>query len=145
MKQNEEKADLDIVELNNQDRGKDNTIASNPMIVNSSFFDLLKQHLYLKSGRIFAPDFELIDSTFTSYFTRFFLKRCVEISAENPGLKRLKPAYGLPDDEDIEKIKTFLYLYNATLKKDYNITGTVQGFPVYTFSNYYIELYDDPE
>ena len=130
MKQNEEKADLGIVELNNQDRGKDNTIASNPMIVNSSFFDSLKQYYYLKSGRIFAPDFELIDSTFTSYFTRFFLKRCVEISAENPGLKRLKPAYGLPDDEDIEKIKTFLYLYNATLKKDYNITGTVQGFPV---------------
>ena len=108
MKQNEEKADLGIVELNNQDRGKDNTIASNPMIVNSSFFDSLKQYYYLKSGRIFAPDFELIDSTFTSYFTRFFLKRCVEISAENPGLKRLKPAYGLPDDEDIEKIKTFL-------------------------------------
>ena len=120
-------------------------MASNPMIVNSSFFDSLKQYYYLKSGRIFAPDFELIDSTFTSYFTRFFLKKCVEISAENPGLKRLKPAYGLPDDEDIEKIKIFLYLYNATLKKDYNITGTVQGFPVYTFSNYYIELYDDPE
>lgn len=120
-------------------------MTSNPMIVNSSFFDSLKQYYYLKSGRIFAPDFELIDSTFTSYFTRFFLKKCVEISAENPGLKRLKPAYGLPDDEDIEKIKTFLYLYNATLKKDYNITGTMQGFPVYTLSNYYIELYDDPE
>ena len=120
-------------------------MTSNPMIVNSSFFDSLKQYYYLKSGRIFAPDFELIDSTFTSYFTRFFLKKCVEISIENPGLKRLKPAYGLLDGEDIEKIKTFLYLYNATLKKDYNITGTVQGFPVYTFSNYYIELYDDPE
>ena len=143
MKQNEEKVDLDIAELNNQD--KNITIASNPMIVNSSFFDSLKQYYYLKSGRIFAPDFELIDSTFTSYFTRFFLKKCVEISAENPGLKRLKPAYGLPDDEDIEKIKTFLYLYNATLKKDYTITGIKQGFPVYTLSNYYIELYDDPE
>ena len=143
MKQNEEKADLDIVELNNKD--KNITMVSNPMIVNSSFFDSLKQYYYLKSGRIFAPDFELIDSTFSSIFTRFFLKKCVEISAENPGLKRLKPAYGLPDDEDIEKIKTFLYLYNATLKKDYNITGTMQGFPVYTFSNYYIELYDDPE
>ena len=131
------------MELNNQD--KNITMASNPMIVNSSFFDSFKQYLYLKSGRIFAPDFELIDSTFTSYFTRFFLKKCVEISVENPGLKRLKPAYGLPDDEDIEKIKTFLYLYNATLKKDYNLIGTVQGFPVYTFSNYYIELYDDPE
>ena len=143
MKQNEEKADLDIVESNNQN--KNITIASNPMIMNSSFFDSLKQYYYLKSGRIFAPDFELIDSTFTSYFARFFLKKCVEISAENPGLKRLKPAYGLPDDEDIEKIKIFLYLYNATLKKDYNITGTMQGFPAYTFSNYYIELYDDPE
>ena len=127
------------------------------MIVNSSFFDALKQYYYLKSGRIFAPDFELIDSTFTSSFARFFLKKCVEISVENPGLKRLKPKYpnqelnvvipkyDLPDDEDIEKIKTFLYLYNATLKKDYNITGIVQGFPVYTFSTYYIELYDDPE
>lgn len=143
MKQNEEKADLDIVESNNQD--KNIIMASNPMIVNSSFFDSLKQYYYLKSGRIFAPDFELIDSTFSSIFTRFFLKKCVEISAENPGLKRLKPAYGLPDDEDIEKIKTFLYLYNATLKKDYNITGTVQGFSAYTLSNYYIELYDDPE
>ena len=120
-------------------------MASNPMIVNSSFSDSLEQYYYLKSGRIFAPDFELIDSTFTSPFTRFFIKRCVKISIENPGLRALKPAYGLPDDEDIEKIKTFLYLYNATLKKDYNITGIVQGFPVYTFSNYYIELYDDPE
>lgn len=143
MKQNEEKVDSGIAELNNQD--KNIIMASNPMIVNSSFFDSLKQYYYLKSGRIFAPDFELIDSTFTFPFTRFFLKRCIEISVENPGLKRLKPAYGLPDDEDIEKIKTFLYLYNATLKKDYNIIGTVQGFPVYTFSNYYIELYDDPE
>ena len=112
-------------------------MTSNPMIVNSSFFDSLKQYYYLKSGRIFAPDFELIDSTFTSYFTRFFLKKCVEISIENPGLKRLKPAYGLPDGEDIEKIKTFLYLYNATLKKEV--------FPAYTCPTYYIELYDDPE
>ena len=143
MKQNEEKADLDIVESNNQN--KNITIASNPMIVNSSFFDLLKQHLYLKSGRMFTPDFELIDSTFTSYFTRFFLKKCVEISAENPGLKRLKPAYGLPDDEDIEKIQTFLYLYNAILKKDYHLIGTMQDLPVYTCPTYYIELYDDPE
>ena len=143
MKQNEEKVDLDIVESNNQD--KNITMASNPMIVNSSFFDSLKQYYYLESGRIFAPDFELIDSTFTSSFTRLFLKRCVKISIENPGLKRLKPAYGLPDDEDIEKIKTFLYLYNATLQKDYNLTSTVQGSPVYTCSNYYIELYDDPE
>ena len=143
MKQNEEKVDSGIVESNNQD--KNIIMTSNPMIVNSSFSDSLKQYYYLKSGRIFAPNFELIDSTFTSYFTRFFLKKCVEISAENPGLKRLKPAYGLPDDEDIEKIKTFLYLYNATLKKDYNITGTMQGFPAYTCSNYYIELYDNPE
>ena len=120
-------------------------MASNPMIMNSSFFDSLKQYYYLKSGRIFAPDFELIDSTFTSYFTRFFLKKCVEISAENPGLKRLKPAYGLPDDEDIEKIKTFLYLYNAILKKDYHLIGTMQDLPVYTCPTYYIELYDDPE
>ena len=145
MKQNEEKADLVIVELNNQDKRKDVTMTNNTLVTNSRSVNLYNKIFYLKSGRIFAPDFELIDSTFTSYFTRFFLKKCVEISAENPGLKRLKPAYGLPDDEDIEKIKTFLYLYNATLKKDYNITGTVQGFPVYTFSNYYIELYDDPE
>ena len=136
MKQNEVKVDLAIVESNNQNK-KNIIMASNPMIVNSSFFDSLKQYYYLKSGRIFAPDFELIDSTFTSYFTRFFLKKCVEISAENPGLKRLKPAYGLPDDEDIEKIKTFLYLYNATLKKEV--------FPAYTHPIYYIELYDDPE
>ena len=136
MKQNEGKVDLAIVESNNQNK-KNIIMASNPMIVNSSFFDSLKQYYYLKSGRIFAPDFELIDSTFTSYFTRFFLKKCVEISAENPGLKRLKPAYGLPDDEDIEKIKTFLYLYNATLKKEV--------FPAYTHPIYYIELYDDPE
>ena len=120
-------------------------MASNPMIVNSSFFDSFKQYLYLKSGRIFAPDFELIDSTFTSPFTRLFLKRCVEISIENPGLRALKPECDLSDCENIEKLKTFLYLYNATLKKDYNITGTMQGFPAYTFSNYYIELYDDPE
>ena len=33
-------------------------MASNPMIVNSSFFDSLKQYYYLKSGRIFAPDFD---------------------------------------------------------------------------------------
>ena len=146
MKQNEEKADLDIVESNNQDREKDITMASNPIIVNSKSLNTFKCiPFYLNKSRIFAPDFELIDSTFTSPFSRFFLKRCVEISVENPGLKRLKPAYGLPDDEDIEKIKTFLYLYNATLKKEYNITGTAQGFPVYTFSNYYIELYDDPE
>ena len=143
MKQNEEKADLDIVELNNQD--KNTTMASNPMIVNSSFFDSLKQYYYLESGRIFAPDFELIDSTFTSPFTRFFLKRCVEISVENPGLRALKPAYGLPDDEDIEKIKTFLYLYNATLQKDYNLIGTMQDLPVYTCPTYYRELYDYPE
>ena len=144
MKQNEEKADLDTVESNNQNK-KNIIMASNPMIVNSSFFDSFKQYLYLKSGRIFAPDFELIDSTFTSLFTRLFLKRCVEISIENPGLRALKPECDLSDCENIEKLKTFLYLYNATLKKDYNITGTVQGFPVYTFSNYYIELYDDPE
>ena len=115
------------------------------MIVNSSFFDSLKQYYYLKSGRIFAPDFELIDSTFTSPFTRFFLKRCVKISIENPGLRALKPAYGLPDDEDIEKIKTFLYLYNASLKKENHLIGTVQGFPIYSCPIYYIELYDDPE
>ena len=120
-------------------------MTSNPRIVNPSFFDALKQYYYLKSGRIFAPDFELIDSTFTSSFTRSFLKKCVEISVENPGLKRLKPKCGFLDREDIEKIKTFLYLYNATLQKDYNLTSTVQGFPVYTFSNYYIELYDDSE
>lgn len=143
MKQNEEKADLDIVELNNQD--KNIIMASNPMIVNSSFFDSLKQYYYLKSGRIFAPDFELIDSTFTSFSTRFFLKKCVEISIENPGLKRLRPTYNLLDDKDIERIKTFLYLYNASLKRESHLTGIVQGFPVYTFSNYYIELYDDPE
>ena len=115
------------------------------MIVNSSFFDSLKQYYYLKRTRVFAPDFELIDSTFTSSFTRFFLKKCVEISVKNPGLKRLKPAYGLPDDEDIEKINTFLYLYNATLKKEDTLIGTMQGFLAYTCSNYYIELYDDPE
>ena len=120
-------------------------MASNPMIVNSSFFDSLIQYYYLKSGRIFAPDFELIDSTFTSSFARFFLKKCVEISVENPGLKRLKPAYGLPDCENIEKIQTFLYLYNATLKKDYHLIGTMQDLPVYTCLTYYIELYDDPE
>ena len=120
-------------------------MASNPMIVNSSFFDSLKQYYYLKRTRVFAPDFELIDSTFTSSFTRFFLKKCIEISVENPGLKRLKPNCWLPDSEDIEKIKTFLYLYNATLQKDYNLIGTGQGSPVYTCSNYYIELYDDPE
>ena len=143
MKQNEEKADLDIVESNNQN--KNITIASNPMIVNSSFFNSLKQYYYLKSGRIFAPDFELIDSTFTSYFTRFFLKRCVEISAENPGLRTLTPECSLPDCENIEKIQTFLYLYNATLKKDYHLIGTMQDLPVYTCPTYYIELYDDPE
>ena len=142
MKQNEEKADLDIVELNNQD--KNITMASNPMIVNSSFFDSLKQYYYLKSGRIFAPDFELIDSTFTSPFTRLFLKRCVKISIENPGLRALKPECDLSDC-DIEKIKTFLYLYNATLKKDYHLIGTMQDLPVYTCPTYYIELYDDPE
>ena len=120
-------------------------MASNPMIVNSSFFDSLKQYYYLKSGRIFAPDFELIDSTFTSYFTRFFLKKCVEISVDNPGKRILKPAYINPDIEDIEKIKTFLYLYNATLKKHNDSIGTMQGFPVYTHPIYYIELYDDPE
>ena len=118
---------------------------SNPMIINSSFFDSLEQSYYLKSGRIFAPDFELIDSIFTSSFARFFLKKCVEISVENPGLKRLEPNCGLPDSEDIEKIKTFLYLYNATLKKDYDLIGTMQGFPAYTCPTYYIELYDDPE
>ena len=118
MKQNEEKADLDIVESNNQN--KNITIASNPMIVNSSFFDLLKQHLYLKSGRMFTPDFELIDSTFTSPFTRFFLKRCVEISVENPGLRTLTPECSLPDCENIEKIQTFLYLYNAILRLSFN-------------------------
>ena len=143
MKQNEEKADLDIVESNNQN--KNITIASNPMIVNSSFFDLLKQHLYLKSGRMFTPDFELIDSTFTSPFTRFFLKRCVEISVENPGLRTLTPECSLPDCEKIEKIQTFLYLYNAILKKDYHLIGTMQDLPVYTCPTYYIELYDDPE
>ena len=143
MKQNEEKADLDIVESNNQN--KNITIASNPMIVNSSFFDLLKQHLYLKSGRMFTPDFELIDSTFTSPFTRLFLKRCVEISVENPGLRTLKPECDLSDCENIEKLKTFLYLYNATLKKDYHLIGTMQDLPVYTCPTYYIELYDDPE
>ena len=143
MKQNEEKADLDIVESNNQD--KNIIMASNPMIVNSSFFDSLKQYYYLKSGRIFAPDFELIDSTFTSSFTRSFLKKCVEISVENPGLKRLKPKSGFLDREDIEKIKTFLYLYNAALKKDYHLIGTMQDLPVYTCPTYYIELYDDPE
>ena len=143
MKQNEEKADLAIVESNNQN--KNITIASNPMIVNSSFFDSLEQSYYLKSGRIFAPDFELIDSTFTSPFTRFFLKRCVEISIESPGLKRLYPNCGLPDGENIEKIQTFLYLYNATLKKDYDLIGTMQDFPAYTCPTYYIELYDDPE
>ena len=77
------------------------------MIVNSSFFDSLKQHLYLKSGRMFTPDFERIDSTFTSSFTRFCLKRCVEISVKNPGLRILKSEYSLPDGEDIEKIQTF--------------------------------------
>ena len=143
MKQNEEKADLDIVESNNQN--KNITIASNPMIVNSSFFDLLKQHLYLKSRRMFTPDFELIDSTFTSPFTRFFLKRCVEISVENPGLRTLTPECSLPDCENIEKIQTFLYLYNAILKKDYHLIGTMQDLPVYTCPTYYIELYDDPE
>ena len=119
-------------------------MASNPMIVNSSFFDSLKQDYYLKSGRIFAPDFDLIDSTFTSPFTRFFLKRCVEISVENPGLRALKPECDLSDC-DIEKIQTFLYLYNAILKKDYHLIGTMQGFPVYTRPIYYIELYDYPE
>ena len=143
MKQNEEKADLDIVESNNQN--KNITMASNPMIVNSSFFNSLKQSLYLKSGRIFAPDFELIDSTFTSPFTRFFLKRCVEISVENPGLRTLTPECSLPDCENVEKIQTFLYLYNATLKKDYHLIGTMQDLPVYTCPTYYIELYDDPE
>ena len=142
MKQNEEKADLDIVELNNQD--KNITMASNPMIVNSSFFDSFIQYCYLKSGRIFAPNFELIDSTFTSPFTRLFLKRCVKISIENPGLRALKPECDL-SDWDIEKIKTFLYLYNATLKKDYHLIGTMQDLPVYTCPTYYIELYDDPE
>ena len=142
MKQNEEKADLDIVELNNQD--KNITMASNPMIVNSSFFDSFIQYCYLKSGRIFAPNFELIDSTFTSPFTRLFLKRCVKISIENPGLRALKPECDLSDC-DIEKIKTFLYLYNATLKKDYHLIGTMQDLPVYTCPTYYIELYDDPE
>ena len=120
-------------------------MASNPMIVNSSFFDSFKQYLYLKSGRIFAPDFELIDSTFTSPFTRLFLKRCVEISIENPGLRALKPECDLSDCENIEKLKTFLYLYNATLKKDYHLIGTMQDLPVYTCPTYYIELYDDPE
>lgn len=143
MKQNEEKADLDIVELNNQD--KNITMASNPMIVNSSFFDSLIQYYYLKSGRIFAPDFELIDSTFTSSSTRFFLKKCVEISVEKPGLKILRPTCNLLDDEDTERIKTFLYLYNASLKKDYHLIGTMQDLPVYTRPTYYIELYDDPE
>lgn len=120
-------------------------MVSNPMIVNSSFFDALKQYCYLKSGRIFAPDFELIDSTFTSYFTRFFLKKCVEISVENPGLRTLTPECSLPDCENIEKIQTFLYLYNAILKKDYHLIGIEYGFPVYTCPTYYIELYDDPE
>ena len=119
-------------------------MASNPMIVNSSFFDSLKQYYYLKSGRIFAPDFELIDSTFTSPFTRLFLKTCVKISIENPGLRALKPGCDLSDC-DIEKIQTFLYLYNATLKKDYHLIGTMQDLPVYTCPTYYIELYDDPE
>ena len=142
MKQNEEKVDLDIVELNNQD--KNIIMASNPMIVNSSFFDSLKQYYYLKSGRIFAPDFELIDSTFTSSFTRLFLKRCVEISVENPGLRILKPECNLSDC-DIEKIQTFLYLYNAALKKECYLNVTIHGLPAYTCPIYYIELYDDPE
>ena len=145
MKQNEEKADSGILESNNQDRGKDITMASNPMIVNSKSVKLYNEIFYLKNKRIFAPDFELIDSTFTSSFTRFFLKKCVEISINDPGKRRLKPVNINPDIEDIEKIKTFLYLYNATLKKDYDLIGTMQGFPVYTCSNYYIELYDDPE
>lgn len=114
------------------------------MIVNSSFFDSLEQSYYLKSGRIFAPDFELIDSAFTSSFARFFLKKCVEISVENPGLRILKPECDLLDC-DIEKIQTFLYLYNAILKKDYHLIGIEYGFPVYTCPTYYIELYDDPE
>lgn len=144
MKQNEEKADLDIVESNNQD--KNITTASNPMIVNSKSLNTFKCiPFYLNKSRIFAPDFELIDSTFTSSFTRFFLKRCIEISVKNPGLRILKPEYSLPDGENIEKIQTFLYLYNATLKKDYALIDTMQGFPAYTCSSYYIELYDDPE
>ena len=145
MKQNEEKADLDIVELNNQDKRKDVTMTNNTLVTNSRSVNLYNKIFYLKSKRVFAPDFELINSIFTSFSTRFFLKSCVKISVDNPGKRILKPAYINPNIEDIEKIKTFLYLYNATLKKDYNITGTVQGFPVYTFSNYYIELYDDPE
>lgn len=121
-------------------------MASNPMIVNSKSLNTFKcTPFYLNKPRIFAPDFELIDSTFTSSFTRFFLKRCVEISVENPGLRILKSEYSLPDGEDIEKIQTFLYLYNATLKKDYHLIGTMQDLPVYTCPTYYIELYDDPE
>ena len=121
-------------------------MVSNPMIVNSKSLNTFKcTPFYLNKPRIFAPDFELIDSTFTSSFTRFFLKRCVEISVKNPGLRILKSEYSLPDDEDIEKIQTFLYLYNATLKKDYDLIGTMQGFPAYTCPTYYIELYDDPE
>ena len=145
MKQNEGKVDLAIVESNNQDRGKDIAIASNPIITNSKSLNTFKCiPFYLNKSRIFAPDFELIDSTFTSYFTRFFLKKCVEISVENPGLRILKPECDLSDC-DIEKIQTFLYLYNATLKKDYHLIGTMQDLPVYTCPTYYIELYDDPE
>ena len=144
MKQNEEKADLDIVELNNQD--KNIIMASNPMIVNSKSLNTFKCTLfYLNKPRIFAPDFELIDSTFISPLTRFFLKKCVEISVEKPGLKILRPTCNLLDDEYIERLKTFLYLYNASLKKENHLIGTVQGFPIYSCPIYYIELYDDPE
>ena len=115
------------------------------MIVNSKSVNLYNKIFYLKNKRVFAPDFQIIDSTFSSTFTRFFLKKCVEISVDNPGKRILKPAYINPDIEDIEKIKTFLYLYNATLKKHNDSIGTMQGFPVYTHPIYYIELYDDPE
>ena len=65
-------------------------MVSNPMIVNSKSLNTFKCiPFYLNKSRIFAPDFELIDSTFTSFSTRFFLKKCVEISIENPGLKKL--------------------------------------------------------
>ena len=138
--------DLDIVELNNQDRVIDITKTNDLIIVNPKSVNLYNKIFYLKSKRIFNPDFQIIDSIFSSTFTRFFLKKCVEISINNPGRRRLKPGNINPDIEDIEKIKTFLYLYNATLEKDYDSIGTLQhGIPVYTHPIYYIELYDDPE
>ena len=52
MKQNEEKADLDIVELNNQSRGEDITI-TNGMIANLKPADFYNKLFYLKSNNLY--------------------------------------------------------------------------------------------